>query len=88
MSEVKCHKCDHVIPLQHEDHPNLDNALFIEFHGGYGSFTDCIYECPAHTVTLCHRCAHYLCDFLDINPNNWHTHIPESGQHPDHHDSR
>lgn len=86
MDETKCHKCGEAIPLEHAGYPNLDNELTVEFHGGYASFTDCIYECPSYSITLCHRCAHYLCEFLDINPNNWHTHSPTSGQHPDHHD--
>lgn len=88
-AEVECHKCGEVIPRQWPEFPeykNLDNELVVEFHGGYGSFTDCVHECPAHKIILCHRCSHYLCEFLDINPSNWHTHIPDSGQHPDHHD--
>jgi len=75
--EVKCFRCDQVIPFDFPDFEsidNLENELVVELHGGYGSFTDCIYECPAFKATLCHQCAHYLCEFLGIDAKDWHTH--------------
>lgn len=67
------------------------NELTMLFVGGYGSFIDTAFDgCP--TLTICHECAHELCEFLRIDPHNWHTHsqvVPAEshpGQHPDHHD--
>lgn len=65
-----------------------DNNLILEFHGGYGMFTDCIYTCPADKIILCHDCSHKLCEYLDVDPHNWHTHRQGVGQHEDHHDKR
>lgn len=95
-SDVLCYRCKKIIPRQWpqwqyeelgltDGTDQLDNNLSLEFHGGYGMFTDCIYNCPADKIILCHECAHDLCEFLGIDPSNWHTHRPESGQHPDHH---
>ena len=52
----------------------FDNALWMEFHGGYGMFIDPIGD-PGHKdrvgdrgrvcwpqVVICHECAHDLCD--------------------------
>lgn len=87
-STLSCGRCHKLLPLQWPELENpyqTDNELVIEFHGGYGSFTDCLDDCPADSMRLCHECAHDLCDFLDIDPSYWHTHRPDSGQHPDHH---
>lgn len=89
-SGYNCNRCQKIIPLQwdsaKDEHPDqTDNDLSLEFHGGYGQFTDCIYDCPADTIRLCHECAHDLCDWLGLDPSTWHTHSAESGQHPDHH---
>lgn len=87
-SGLSCNRCKKIIPLQSENcltPYQTDNELRLEFHGGYGSFTDCIEDCPAFSIMICHECAHDLCDFLDIDPSYWHTHSPHSGQHPDHH---
>ena len=87
-SDHNCNRCSKTIPLQSDNCENpyqTDNELLLEFHGGYGSFTDCLDNCPAESMRLCHECAHDLCDFLGIDASNWHTHNPELGQHPDHH---
>lgn len=63
-----------------------DNECTLMFNGGYGSFIDAMGEMP--TLTICHECGHELCDWLGVDPRNWHTHSTTSGQHPDHHDNQ
>lgn len=88
-----CHRCgaDMTYPAVHgeagahhgDETSNECNLMFV---GGYGSFIDSMGEIP--TVTICHECAHLLCDWLGVDPRNWHTHSVYGGQHPDHHDNR
>ena len=66
-----CTKCKKQIPLN--DHGEMDLELQVSLGGGYGSFNDNILDGPEELV-LCHECAHALCDFLGINPHDWHSH--------------
>lgn len=89
-SIFNCFRCKKTIPLQWEwevnsDRYQTDNDVTLEFHGGYGQFTDCLDDCPAESIRLCHECAHDLCDWLGADPRRWHTHSEASGQHSDHH---
>ena len=89
-----CKKCGKEIPLQHQylppdAEPSTDNGLLLIFDGGYGEFIDAPFVPKAEwQVQLCHECAHDLCDWLGVDPRNWHTHAAGSGQHADHHDQQ
>lgn len=98
---VTCDRCDKDLPRQAGINNNdtslqYDNNLVLKFDGGYGMFCDPEpgrwirgdhrRHDPEHTKVLCHECAHDLAEWLDIDVHNWHTHNPNSGQHPDHHD--
>jgi hypothetical protein len=72
-----------------------DNALVVRLEGGYGMFLDPLDTGNvadrrelnrAYDSLLCHECGHALALFLGKDPSNWHTHRPDIGQHPDHHD--
>lgn len=78
-----CFRCQK--PVNNDLMGNTDNGLFLFFSGGYGEFHDDLVDGP-HEVVLCHECGHDLADFLGLDVAGWHTHRPESGQHPDHHD--
>lgn len=59
----------------------FDNALWLEFSGGYGMFIDPCGEEPPRAV-LCHDCAHQLCDLLPwmaglLQPSRSHSHRSE-----------
>lgn len=63
----------------------LQNEATLIFTGGYGSFIDAFDSMPS--LLLCHECAHELCEWIGIDPRNWHTHSIYGGQHNDHHDN-
>jgi hypothetical protein len=59
----------------------FENAAVITISGGYGMFEDFIDKkldnrgLNQNTQKLiCHDCAHKICDFLNIDTSNWHTH--------------
>lgn len=85
-----CKKCGKEIPKQpHAPGPYwyTDNGLHLTFDGGYGEFIDAPFADDREAkYILCHECAHDLCDWLGVDPRNWHTHAAGSGQHADHHD--
>jgi hypothetical protein len=62
-----------------EDSEQADNALNIGFAGGYGMFIDPIPFGDIQRVTICHECAHALCDAVPwierlLDPEHSHTH--------------
>lgn len=67
----------------------FDNALHIQFNGGYGMFIDPMFDKPPSTF-ICHECAHALCDALPwicelLNPHSSHSHkMTYVEAHPDH----
>lgn len=96
-----CHRCGKDMRAQavHPDHKwstsdhdtfdpsqELQNECNLIFVGGYGSFTDDLGEMA--TLTICHECGHELCDWIGVDPRNWHTHSMLGGQHEDHHDNQ
>ncbi len=86
---MKCEACKSKLDLVFpEIKTNLqyDNALCIEFRGGYGMFVDrlenSMHGKPDHSAIICHSCAHKLCadnpwiaNILD--PEFSHTHRKE-----------
>lgn len=89
--EVRCHACDAPMRPDHTNHADdyqLDNALWLEFNGGYGMFID-NYDERVKAV-ICHECAHDLCDQIPwigklLNPYSSHSHKTEwKDAHPDH----
>jgi hypothetical protein len=70
-------------------HHHHENALEIEFSGGYGMFID-PFPSGGYKVWLCHECAHASCEALPwlnklIDPPHAHSHTQEFwGTHPDH----
>ena len=89
--EPTCQKCGEIIPWAYVPPPghgppeNTDNGLHMTLDGGYGEFIDTWQGRPEYW--LCHDCAHAFCEWLGIDPRNWHTHRLDSGHHPDHHDT-
>jgi hypothetical protein len=67
----------------------FDNALWINFDGGYGMFIDPFDEAPPKVV-ICHECAHSLCDAVPwmkelLNPHSSHSHKTAYAEaNPDH----
>ena len=67
-----CDRCDRPLEAQHEGcehfclwHRNIspgqwDNALIINFEGGYGMFVDPAVSADRIEAVLCHECAHQL----------------------------
>lgn len=80
-----CFKCKKEPPKQFESEYDFqrDNLLEVSFTGAYGMFVDPLFS--YYLLHLCHECGHDLCDWLGIDPSNWHTHRPDTGQHADHH---
>lgn len=84
-----CYSCEADLRSDY-DSPNNepDNALWVEFSGGYGQFIDPIGD--DYEVVICHDCAHALCDALAwvkdlLKPHNSHSHTREyEAAHPDH----
>lgn len=92
--DVTCQKCGSELPEQRsipaDGSLQYANNLVVVFEGGYGMFCDPMERAgdpadPEFTKVLCHECAHALADWLGIDVSNWHTHDPQSGQHPNHH---
>ncbi|MFM7088326.1 MAG: hypothetical protein ACKOW9_02225 [Candidatus Paceibacterota bacterium] len=81
--DVKCDRCDEALVEQpgFTNSMNLqyDNALIMEFHGGYGMFVDRLEEDPEggfdelYSSLLCHKCAHSLVEWLGIKDRGWHV---------------
>ena len=76
-----CTSCGKQLELKFPDmdprSEQYDNALEIQFHGGYGQFIDPTNE--EYRAILCHECAHDLCETVRwigklINPFNSHAH--------------
>lgn len=69
-----------------------DNALVIQFGGGYGMFNDDYKHAPHYgaKVIICHDCAHDLCNKIPwlgelLDPYSSHAHITEYQEdHPEH----
>jgi hypothetical protein len=77
---VYCHGCStRLVPgLRTDTDYQFDNALWLQFDGGYGMFIDPMTEEPVRAV-ICHACAHQLCDTVPwlaglLNPANSHSH--------------
>jgi len=76
-----CYSCNkelHELFPGHITNYQFDNALWIEFHGGYGMFIDPMFD-EVPRALLCHECAHELCDKIPwignlIRPEESHTH--------------
>lgn len=96
-----CYACSKVIPAQWEESGDYqgDNNLWICFNGGYGMFIESHFFMDeefqkAHDrevgVTICHECAHDLCEripWIDnlINPQHSHSHTNDYVQeNPNH----
>lgn len=87
-----CKSCLNEVSTITGQETTYDNALIIEFHGGYGMFFDDIDDPDhiEHTVILCHDCAHDLCDKIPfiknmLNPRTSHSHTLEFIKaNPDH----
>lgn len=98
---VRCARCGKTPPIQqgftNDRGFQYDNTLTLTLGGGYGMFLDDLDAefgrqdavNPRTTKILCHECSHAFCEFMGIDPSNWHTHVSaEHGgtQHADHHD--
>jgi len=76
-----CDACEHPLTLLYADvNDQYDNALIIQFIGGYGMFVDLFgdREDDGDTV-ICHKCAHELCDKVPwigklLTPHDSHSH--------------
>lgn len=77
---MNCANCGKELhPVEGASAPQYDNALAIEFSGGYGMFIDPMTADPIYAVMLCHECAHGLCEATPwigklLDPLNSHSH--------------
>lgn len=65
-----------------DQYEQYNNALWVEFTGGYGEFVDVLVTPNPYQAVICHECAHDLCDKIPwigklIDPHNSHTHTEE-----------
>ena|SRR5579871_327227 len=79
MTDQQCAACGVVLQPIPGSRGNLDNALIIEFKGGYGMFVDPLPPDPPMRALLCHECAHKLTQenpwmHKMIDPYNSHSH--------------
>ena len=80
MTNSNCYACDKLLSPVFEGHGydnQCDNALEVEFFGGYGMFVDPIDD--PYSAVICHECAHDLCDKIPwikklIDPHSSHSH--------------
>jgi hypothetical protein len=85
-----CIACGRVLePVFPEScYPQFENALHLEFDGGYGEFVDGPFHEPGPlAVILCHACAHDLAarnPWIEriLDPEHSHTHRPGQGHEP------
>lgn len=79
--DVRCDRCDQALEVQEgfTNSANLqyDNALILEYHGGYGMFVDRLDEHvdgfdEMYNSILCHKCGHELMEWLGKDPDDWH----------------
>lgn len=92
---TNCHACDAELELVF-DHPQanptqLENALWINFDGGYGMFIESEWITKTeYTLVICHNCAHKMCALVPwirklLDPEHSHTHAEEFRKaHPVH----
>jgi hypothetical protein len=77
---VNCYGCAKrlVTALPDDTDYQFDNALWVQFDGGYGMFIDPMGDERARVV-ICHECAHDLCDKVTwvgalLDPAKSHSH--------------
>jgi hypothetical protein len=77
---VHCYGCAKrlVTAMSHDTDYQFDNALWVQFDGGYGMFIDPMGDERARVV-ICHECAHDLCDKVTwvgalLDPAKSHSH--------------
>lgn len=83
---VLCYACHATLEADDDSDYQFDNALWIDFKGGYGMFIDQIGNQPGpypkkgeHEVVICHECAHKLCETVPwverlLEPLKSHSH--------------
>jgi hypothetical protein len=69
---ASCQRCGNAIPIAYPGLTNTDNGLTLILTGGYGEFHDSLMGDV--TVSLCHGCAHAMCEFIHVDATNFHTH--------------
>lgn len=83
---AECYACKKSLqPVFPDGNPDIDqyeNALFVEFTGGYGEFVDVMDDPNPYKAVICHECAHTLCNAVPwinklIDPANSHSHSAE-----------
>lgn len=84
MQEV-CSRCDSPLPEPEEDGLGNAFALAVTLDGGYTMFCDPEVEDEERHYLLCHDCGHELCDFLGVDPRDWHQHRTGRAWESDHH---
>ena len=92
--DKNCNACGKELPTgwAGAGYSQYENALWIQFHGSYGEFTDNLSQedVDHNTTVICHECAHALCDqhkwIADVlQPLRSHAHTTKFwSEHPDH----
>ena len=87
--ELHCDGCQKSLISTHD---LIDNALEIQFSGGYGMFVDPMTEEEHEKLRLiiCHECAHELCRNVEyireaITPESSHAHTADFWKENPHH---
>lgn len=86
---TRCYACAEWLDADHDADYQFDNALWVQFHGGYGMFVDEIGSATGpyglqgprgkYVAVICHKCAHKLCadnPWIEqlIRPHQSHSH--------------
>ena len=79
-----CFACGQTLELVFPDlpYPQFENALHLDFGGGYGEFIDGpFHEAGPLSLIICHACAHALAEQVPwieriLDPAHSHTHLP------------
>lgn len=91
--DVNCYACHALLRPDHANYGEdfqLENALWVEFKGAYGMFTESRGYGGPDPAVICHECAHDLCDKIPwalqlLNPHNSHSHRTDYVEsHPGH----
>lgn len=77
-----CQSCGATLVTDYDSDYQFDNALWIDFGGGYGMAIDPIEDAAKMKVVICHTCFHDLCDAVPwigdlLQPTSSHSHRME-----------
>lgn len=68
---IECTRCQSP-QVFYDNMYEIPVALDISLDGGYGMFIDNWQNSDEYNLTLCHKCAHEFCDWMNINLGHGH----------------